>query len=126
MARTKQPPITERDREVIGTLLREIRRAAGYRSVESASSTGDCPASRQTIYSYERGGLVPSLAQLLQLIEFYVLKAPVRSDAEAKSEDDLRAHGVAAVTRALSLPAYHVTEAADLIARMQPGQRRKR
>ncbi len=126
MARTKQPPIAEQDREVIGTLLREIRRAAGYRSVESASATSGCPASRQTIYSYERGGMVPSLVQFLQLVEFYVLKAPVRGDAEAKSEDDLRAHGVAAITRALSLPAYHVTEAADLIARMQPGQRRKR
>jgi transcriptional regulator with XRE-family HTH domain len=126
VARTKQPPIAEQDREVIGMLLREIRRAAGYRSVESASVTASCPASRQTIYAYERGGLVPSLAQFLQLVEFYVLKAPVRGDAEAKLEADLRAHGVAAVTRALALPAYHVTEAADLIARMQPGQRRKR
>ena len=33
---------------------------------------------------------------------------------------DLRAHGVSAVTRALTLPAYHVTQATDLVARMQP------
>jgi transcriptional regulator with XRE-family HTH domain len=126
VARTKQPPIAEQDREVIGALLREIRRAAGYRSVESASAIGGCPASRQTIYAYERGGLVPSLAQFLQLVEFYVLKAPIRGDPNAKPEADLRAHGVAAVTRALALPAYHVTDAAELIARMQPDQRRRR
>ena len=35
---------------------------------------------------------------------------------------DLRAHGVSAVTRALTLSAYHVTEAMDLVARMQPVQ----
>jgi len=32
---------------------------------------------------------------------------------------------VDAVTHALALPAYHVTEAMDLIARMQPSRRRK-
>ena len=35
-------------------------------------------------------------------------------------DTDLRAHGISAVTRALTLPAYHVTQATDLIARMQP------
>ncbi len=120
MARKKQPPISDRDREVIGTLLREVRRAAGYRSVESAAATSGCPASRQTIYAYERGGLVPSLPQFLELVEFFVLEAPLPDAPGAKPVDDLRAHGVAAVTRALTLAAYHVTHAMDLVARMQP------
>ena len=122
MARKKHPPISDEDREVIGSLLRDVRRASGHRSVESAATTDGCPASRQTIYAYERGGLVPSLPQFLELVEFYVLKA---ATASAKTEADLRAQGVAAVTRALALPAYHLTEAMDLVARMQPDHRRK-
>ncbi len=122
MARKKHPPISDRDREVIGGLLRDVRRAAGYRSAESAAAVERCPASRQTIYAYERGGggLVPSLPQFLELIEFYVLEAPVADAPGSKAEEDLRALGVAAVTRALTLPAYHLTEAMDLVARMQP------
>jgi transcriptional regulator with XRE-family HTH domain len=120
VARTKRSPVSVQDRKVIGGLLRDIRRSAGYRSVESASATKGCPASRQTIYAYERGGLVPSLAQFLELVEFFVLDAPMPDAAGAKPRADLRAHGVSAVTRALTLPAYHVTEAMDLVARMQP------
>ena len=120
MARTKRSPVSAQDRKVIGGLLRDIRRSAGYRSVESASATKGCPASRQTIYAYERGGLVPSLPQFLELVEFFVLDAPMPDAPGAKSRADLRAHGVSAVTRALTLSAYHVTEAMDLIARMQP------
>ena len=122
MARKKQPSISDRDREVIGALLREVRRAAGYRSVGSAAATKGCPASRQTIYAYERegGGLVPSLPQFLELIEYYVLEAPIADAPGAKAEGDLRVLGVAAVTRALALSAFHVTRATDLIARMQP------
>jgi hypothetical protein len=120
LARKKQPPISDRDREVIGAMLRDVRRAAGYRSVESAAATGGCPASRPTIYAYERGGLVPSLPQFLELVEFYVLEAPVPDAPGAKAAADLRTHGVSAVTRALSLPAYHVTDAMALVARMQP------
>jgi transcriptional regulator with XRE-family HTH domain len=119
MARKKQVPVSDADRRTIGSLLRELRRAAGYRSVERAASVGSCPASRQTIYAYERGGLVPSLVQFLELAEFYVLEAP-RSDDGAKPEADLRTLGVAAVARALSLDAYHVARAQDLMARMQP------
>jgi hypothetical protein len=122
MARKKHPPISGEDREVIGSLLREVRRASGHRSVESAATTDGCPASRQTIYAYERGGLVPSLPQFLELVEFYVLEA---TTADAKPEPDLRVLGVAAVTRALALPAYHLTEAMDLIGRMQPDHRRR-
>ena len=120
MARKKASPVSVSDRKVIGGLLRDIRRAAGYRSVESAAANKGCPASRQTIYAYERGGLVPSLPQFLELVEFFVLKAPMPDAPGAKPGTDLRAHGVSAVTRALTLPAYHVTQATDLIARMQP------
>ena len=124
MARTKQPPISVEDRRAIGGLLRDLRRAAGYRSVESAASVGGAPSSRQTIYAYERGGLTPSLPQFLDLVEFYVLRAPHPDGA--KAEEDLRAQGVAAVARALTLAAYHVASAQELIARMQPGSRRRR
>lgn len=120
VARKKQSPVSVGDRKVIGGLLRDIRRAAGYRSVESAAATKGCPASRQTIYAYERGGLVPSLPQFLELVEFFVLEAPLHEAPGAKPQVDLRAHGVAAITRALTLSAYHVTQAMDLAARMQP------
>ena len=120
VARKKGSPVSVADRKVIGALLRDIRRASGYRSVESAAATKGCPASRQTIYAYERGGLVPSLPQFLELVEFFVLDAPMPQAPGAKAAADLRAHGVSAVTRALTLPAYHVTQATELIARMQP------
>jgi len=77
-----------------------------------------------TIYSYERGDLTPSLAQFLELVEFYVLGAPPRPKG-AKPEADLRAAGVAAVTRALTLRAYRVVDAHALVARMQPDPRRR-
>src|SRR6187200_1955251 len=102
MARTKRQPIAPSDRAIIGALLRDLRRSAGYRSVESAAETKGCPASRQTIYQYERGAMSPSLPQFLELVSFFVLEAPRGTDA--KPDADLRAHGVAAVTRALDLP----------------------
>ncbi len=120
VARKKHPPISDDDRAVIGALLREVRRAAGFRSAETAAGAQGCPASRQTIYAYERGGLVPSLVQFLELVEFYVLGPSPTPATGRKPEPDLRALGVSAVTRALTLSAYHVTEAHDLIARMQP------
>ena len=125
MARKRQAAVSAEDKAAIGALLREARRAAGYRSSEAAAAAPACPASRQTIYSYERGGLVPSLAQFLELIEFYVL-GPAPSPATGRKLDpDLGALGVAAVTRALTLPAYHVTKAHELIARMQPDLARR-
>jgi hypothetical protein len=120
VARKRQPPVSPDDKAVIGALLREVRRAAGYRSAEAAASAPSCPASRQTIYAYERGGLVPSLAQFLELVEFYVLGSAPSPATGRKSEHDLRSFGVAAVVRALELPAYHVAQARDLITRMQP------
>ena len=119
MARKKQPPIGAADKRTIGALLRELRRGAGYRSVDKAAEIPACPASTATIYAYERGGLVPSLAQFLELVEFYVLETPPMTTG-AKPEGDLRTMGVAAVTRALTLPAYHVAQAHDLVSRMQP------
>src|SRR5919201_2377635 len=124
VARTKRPPISAEDRRVVGALLRDLRKGAGYRSVEAAAALTGAPASRQTIYAYERGGLTPSLAQFLDLVEFYVLRAP-RADG-AKPERDLRAQGIAAVTRVLDLPLYHVAAARELVSRMQPDGRRGR
>lgn len=118
MARTKRQPIAPNDRVIIGALLRDLRRAAGHRSVESVADTKGCPASRQTIYQYERGAMSPSLAQFLELVAFLVLDAP--PGADAKPEADLRAQGVAAVALALDLPAYHVVRARELITAMQP------
>jgi len=123
VARTKKPPISPEDKAVIGSLLRDVRRAAGYRSVEAVALLEGCPASRQTIYSYERGGLTPSLHQFLELVEFYVLAAP--HGPGAKAEPDLKATGVAAVTHALTLPAYNMVEAMRLIARMRPDVRKR-
>ncbi|MET0800644.1 MAG: hypothetical protein ABWZ53_05705 [Actinomycetota bacterium] len=127
MARKKHPPISANDKRTIGSMLREIRRAAGYRSVERAAEVPSCPASMQTIYAYERGGLVPSLPQFLELVEFYVLLAPLPAapGSGAKPESDLRALGIAAVARALAQPAYHVARAHKLIARMQPELERR-
>ena len=119
MARKKQPPVSAEDKQIVGMMLRDLRRAAGYRSVETASARDGCPASRQTIYAYERGGLVPSLAQFLELIEFYTLDG--QTPTGAKPQEDLRAQAVSAVTRALTLAAYHVPAAWDLISRLQPG-----
>jgi hypothetical protein len=127
MARKKLAPIPREDARTIGALLRGLRRAAGYRAVQDAASATGFPAARQTIYAYERGGLTPSLQQFLDLVEFYALH-PGSGD-DGKSEEDRRALAVAAVTRALTLPAYHVRQAHELIDRLQPqlaeGRRRR-
>ncbi len=82
-----------------------------------------CPAAQQTIYAYERGGLVPSLKQFMELVEFYALKTE-------GTEPEIRYQGVAAMIAALSSPAYHMPEAWQLITRLQPapaeGRRRRR
>ncbi|HEX6231135.1 MAG TPA: hypothetical protein VF029_05440 [Actinomycetota bacterium] len=127
MARKKLPPVAREDARTVGALLRGLRRAAGYRAVQDAASAHGFPAARQTIYAYERGGLTPSLRQFLDLVEFYALNPDAGGDG--KPEDDLRAQAVAAVTRALSLPAYHVKRAHELMERLQPslseGRRRR-
>ena len=112
MARKSKPPIDRTTARTIGELLRGLRRTAGFRAVQQAAALPGCPAARQTIYAYERGGLVPSLPQFLELVEFYALKAP-------DAPPEIRFEAVNAVVKVLSLPAYHVTEAHDLIARLQ-------
>ncbi|MFB3738869.1 MAG: hypothetical protein ACE14W_07870 [Candidatus Velamenicoccus archaeovorus] len=124
MARKKQTPVAQEDARTVGALLRGLRRAAGFRAVQDAADAPGCPAARQTIYAYERGALTPSLKQFLELVEFYALGShPARP---AKAPEDLRAQAVAAVQRALQLPAYHVVTAIDLMARLQPPLRTKR
>ena len=118
MARKKLPPIDPDEARTIGALLRGLRRAAGFRAVQDAVADPHCPAARQTVYAYERGGLVPSLAQFLELVEFYALKAT--RGPEAKPDDDLRSQAVVAVVTALTMPCYHMTEAMRLMARLQP------
>ena len=122
MPRKKQEPIDTETAKRIGGLLRGLRRTAGYRAVKDAAQRPGCPAAQQTIYAYERGGLVPSLKQFMELVEFYALKttgAPM----------EVRYQAVAAIVSALATPAYHITEAMDLIARLQPppvaGRRRR-
>lgn len=108
---------------LLGGTLRDLRRAAGYRAVRDASGAPGCPAAQQTIYAYERGGLVPGLRQFLDLVEFYA----VRTDGIS---EETRHRAVAAVHAALASPAYHVTDALDLIRRLQPppsaGRRRRK
>jgi hypothetical protein len=123
LPRKKQEPIDQDVARMIGGLLRGLRRSAGYRAVKDAAGKPGCPAAQQTIYAYERGGLVPSLKQLMELVEFYALKSP-------DAGDEARYRGVAAIVSALSSPAYHIPEAMDLINRLQPepssGRRRRR
>jgi hypothetical protein len=122
--RKKHPPVDPEVAQTIGGLLRGIRKAAGYRAVKDAAGAPGCPAARQTIYAYERGGLVPSLQQFLELVEFYALRS-----GEALDGDRVRYMGVAAVHAALGSPAYHVREALALAERLQPapapGRRRR-
>ena len=68
---------------------------------------------------------MPVAAQFLELVEFYVLGRSAPPEGREARGRPARA-GVAAVTRALTLPAYHVVDAHELIARMQPGPRRRR
>jgi hypothetical protein len=117
VARKKQHPVSVEEAQQVGGLLRSLRRAAGFRAVHEAAARPDCPAASQTIYAYERGGLVPSLAQFLDLVEFYALTSDHGPDA--KPQEDLRAQAVAAVVTSLTLRCYHVGEAMALMARLQ-------
>jgi hypothetical protein len=120
--RKKQEPVQSDVARTIGGLLRGLRRTAGYRAVRDAASRPGCPAAQQTIYAYERGGLVPSLKQFMELVEFYALKTE-------SAPTEVRYQAVAAMVAALGSPAYHLNEAMDLIARLQPapaaGRRRR-
>jgi hypothetical protein len=122
LPRKKQEPVDAEIARSIGGLLRGLRRTAGYRAVKDAAAMPGCPAAQQTIYAYERGGLVPSLKQFMELVEFYALKTE-------GAPPDVRYQGVAAMVNALATPAYHIPEAFDLINRLQPapaaGRRRR-
>ena len=111
MARKKQPPVDAETAKTIGRLLRSLRKTAGYKAVHEAAAIDGCPAALQTIYAYERGGLVPSMKQFLDLVEFYALKTE-------GAPPEIRHEAVAAVVTAISLPAYHLTLAMSLIARL--------
>ena len=123
MPRKKQEPVDAETAKRIGGLLRGLRRSAGYRAVRDAAQQPGCPAAQQTIYAYERGGLVPSLKQFMELVEFYTLRSP-------EASPEARYMGVAALVSALTSPAYHVPEAMRLIERLQPppaaGRKRRR
>ena len=123
MPRKKQEPIDSDTAKLIGGLLRGLRRTAGYRAVKDAAAQAGCPAAQQTIYAYERGGLVPSLRQFMEMVEFYAIDTP-------NAPSEIRYRAVAALVSALGSPAYHLPEATDLINRLQPppaaGRRRRR
>ena len=127
MPRKKSEPVDQDTARTIGGLLRGLRRSAGFRAVRDAAAQPGCPAAQQTIYAYERGGLVPSLKQFIELVEFYATRH--RDGLPEEGRTQIRYQAVAALMRALTLPAYHVTEALDLIQRLQPpparGRRRK-
>ena len=82
-----------------------------------------CPAAQQTIYAYERGGLVPSLKQFMELVEFYALNTE-------GAPPEIRYQAVAALVAALSTPAYLMPDVIGLIQRLQPepaaGRRRRK
>jgi hypothetical protein len=111
--RKKAPPIDRQTARLVGGLLRGLRKTAGYRAVADAAAADGCPAAQQTIYAYERGGLVPSLRQFMDLVEFYALGTATPSQV-------IRQQAVAAVVQALASPAYHLPAAYALIARLQP------
>jgi len=124
MPRKKSDPVDQDTARTIGGLLRGLRRTAGYRAVRDAAGRPGCPAAQQTIYAYERGGLVPSLKQFIELVEFYATRHRDGLAEEARTQ--VRYQAVAALMRALTLPAYHVTEVLDLIQRLQPPPARGR
>ncbi len=111
--RKKQEPVGADVARRIGASLRDLRRAAGYRAVRDAARHPRCPAAQQTIYAYERGGLVPSLRQLMELVEFYALHTE-------GAPREVRYQAIAVVLGALSSPAYHLPGAIELMARLQP------
>jgi hypothetical protein len=124
MARKKLEPVDEATARTIGGVLRALRRAAGFRAVRDAAARPGCPAAQQTIYAYERGGLVPSLKQFIELVEFYAFRG--RDNLGEPERLALRYQAVAAMAQALALPAYHVTEALELMNRLQPDPPRGR
>lgn len=119
MPRKKLPPIDPETARLIGGLLRDLRKAAGYRAVADAAAADGCPAAQQTIYAYERGGLVPSLRQFMELVEFYALKTE-------GVPPQIRTQAIAALVQAIASPAYGLPAAYDLMGRLRPEPRSHR
>jgi hypothetical protein len=113
--RKKREPVDGEVARHLGALLRDLRKAAGYRAVGDAAATPGCPSSQPAIYLYERGDQLPSLQQFLDLVEFYA----------TGGSDAVRHQAVSAVVAALGMPVYDVRRAVDLIARLQPAPRRR-
>ena len=90
----------------MGGLLRELRRGGRFPVRRAAAAARAHPRAGRRSTRTSAGASPRRSPQFLDLVEFYVLRAP-HADG-AKPEDDLRAQGVAAVTRALTLPVYHV------------------
>jgi hypothetical protein len=111
-SRTKAEHVDPEAARALGGALRGVRRAAGYRAVQDVAGAPGCPAAQQTMYSYERGGLGPSLRQFLDLGEFYALRTE-------GVPDGARYQGIAAVHAALASPAYGLPDALSLITRLQ-------
>jgi transcriptional regulator with XRE-family HTH domain len=111
-SRTRPERVEPEVARTLGGALRRVRKAAGYRAVQEVARAPGCPAAQQTIYAYERGGLVPSLRQFLDLVEFYALRGDPPEEA--------RLRGIAAIHAALASPAYGFTDALDMIRRLQP------
>src|SRR6266581_4420788 len=99
LPRKKQEPIDTETAKLIGGLLRGLRRTAGFRAVKDAAARPGCPAAQQTIYAYERGGLVPSLRQFMELVEFYCLQTE-------GAPPEVRYQGVAAMMAAITTRVY--------------------
>lgn len=118
MPKKPKDRILENEARLLGGMLRDLRKAAGYRAVKDAAAAAACPAAPQTIYAYERGGLVPNLPQFLELVEFYA--------GASSASKGLRYMAVAAIHRALGLRSYHVSGALELIDRLQPEPSRGR
>jgi hypothetical protein len=118
MGRKKRGPIDGEVARQMGGLLRDLRKSAQFRSVKDAATTKGCPAAQQTIYAYERGGLIPSLRQLLDLIRFYA------TAGEGGRATQYQA--VAAIQAAMASPAYGFAEAQQLMIDLQPAPSRGR
>ena len=112
MPRRKRKPVEPDTTRLLGRLLRDLRRGAGFRSARAAATVPGSPAATQTIYAYERGSLLPTLPQLLDLVEFY-------ADRDGRSPDQ-SARAVATICAALSGDAYDVSRALALTRSLMP------
>ena len=128
MARKKLQPVTKEDARAIGAMLQGP--PTGRRLPGGPGRGGRRRIPRRAtddlrVRARRPDTLAPAVPRAHRVLR--VASVPRR---RRKPEDDLRAQAVASVTRALTLPAYHVKQAHELMERLQPrlaeGQRRKR